>query len=287
VPGYTPAPGESVLVGRSVVSPGYFHTLRVPLLAGREFTDQDDVGSPLVAVVNQAFAERYFRGRDPLGLTFSLGVEEARIVGVAKTGKYQSLSESKSPHFFLSTNQRAERNLTLAVRTSGEPSQLASAVARLAVAVDPNAPPHAAMSGEDYVQAAFTVPRVAAAFLSLLGFAALLLAGLGIYAVVSETVSTQIPELGLRVALGATPGGIMRLVLRDGLALAAVGLGGGALGGAAVCALLASLLVGTSSTDFAAWGLASGLLLAAVLAACWFPARRAARIDPMEALRCE
>jgi predicted permease len=287
IPGYVPAPGENPTSGRSVVSPGYFHTLQIPMVAGREFSDADSAGTPFVAVVNEAFVAKYFPGRDPLGLTFSLERGSARVIGVVKTGKYESLKETASPHFFLSTTQQAERNVTLAVRTHGPPSAIGRSVANLAVSLDPSAPPHAAMLCEDYVRSAFTVSRVAASLMSALGLAALLLAVLGLYAILSQQVNARIPELGVRAALGARPIDAVWLVVSRGLRLATIGIVIGALGGWGVCRLLSALLVGTTAGDLAAWVLAPTLLLCAVLAACWLPARRAANINPMEALRYE
>jgi hypothetical protein len=211
VPAYTPSAGESIDAGIEVVSPGYFKTLRVQLLAGREFTDADDQRAPMVAVVNEAFSKKYFPGRDSLGLTFDTGRGEARIVGVTKTGKYRSLGEPALPYFYLCVWQRTERNVTLALRTSSPLSQVGPALARLAVSLDPDAPPHASMSCEDYVRAAFTVPRVAVSLLSFLGLLAVLLAVLGMYAVVWHNVSQRMREFGVRMTLGAQAGNILWL----------------------------------------------------------------------------
>jgi predicted permease len=287
VPGYIPSPGETVNAGIEVVSPGYFKTLRVQLLAGREFADSDDPSTPMVAIVNEAFARKYFAGRNAVGLTFDTGRGEARIVGVARTGKYRSLGEAALPYFYLCAWQHLEHNLTLAIRTKGQPSQVSAALVRLAVSLDPDAPPHATMSGEDYVRAAFVVPRVAGTLLSFLGSVAVLLALIGMYAVVSHNVSQRIREFGVRLALGARPSNVLWLVLRHGLLLIGIGLLIGAVLGSLVSLLIASVLAGISATDPTTWLSVSLILLTAVLAACWLPVQRALRSNPLQLLRYE
>jgi ABC-type antimicrobial peptide transport system permease subunit len=155
------------------------------------------------------------------------------------------------------------------------------------MSLDPNAPPHAAMSCEDYVRSAFTVPRVAVTLLSFLGLVAMLLAVMGMYAVISHNVGQRLREFGVRMALGAQPGNISWLVLRQGLRLVAVGIGLGAVIGFAINLLIAGILVGVSATDLTTWLVVPLVLVAAVLAACWFPVRRAVRSQPLLALRCE
>lgn len=287
VPGYQPTPGENMSTRSSLVSPGYFTTLRIPLVTGRDFSEANDTKAPLVSVVNQAFAKRFFPGRDPVGLTFNTWVGDVRIVGVVKTGKYRALNEPEQPFAYLSVWQIDNRNLTLAVRTAGDPKQVAQAVKQLAASLNPIAAPTAALAYEDFVAAAFTTPRIAATLLSLLGVLALLLAVLGIYAVMSQNVGQRVRELGIRLALGAQPADVQRLILRQGLALAAFGLAVGGLTGMAVSRLLSGLLVGVSAGDFATWMLVPLLLFTAALATCWLPARRASRVDPIVALRTE
>ncbi len=287
VPGYVPTPGESMNAGVSTVSPGYFDTLRIPMLAGRDFTDADDLESPVVGVVNEAFARKYLAGRDPVGLTFNFWLGDVRIIGVVKTGKYSSLNEPAWPFVYVSAGQTDARDLGLAVRTTGNPRQIAGEIERLAVSIDPNASPHAAMTYEDYVAAAFTLPRVAATLLSVLGGLALLLAVMGIYAVISHGASQRTREFGVRLALGAQPAAMMRLILRQGLGLALAGLGLGVVAGIGASRALAGLLVGVTAADTVTWILVPVVLLGAAFAACWLPARRAARIDLMKALRDE
>jgi predicted permease len=287
VPGYAPQPGESLRAGVELVSPGYFQTMGMRLLAGREFTETDDSRAPLVAVVNEAFAQRYFPGRDPVGLTFTQPRGEVRVIGVSATGKYRSLAESPFPYFYLCASQYAERNMTLALRTTGEPTVVASSVTRLALTLDPETPPHAAQSCEEYVAAALTIPRVAMTLLSTLGFMAVALAVIGCYAVMAQGARERTRELGVRAALGASPSRNLWLMLSRGLVVAGVGVGIGIVLGAGLAQALASLLVGVSAADPATWLLAPVVLVITVLTACWLPSHRAAHADPMAALRCD
>jgi len=287
VPGYVPAAGENMGTGVAVVSPGYFDTLRIPVRHGRDFNARDDSSQPLVAVVNEEFARRYFAGRDPVGLTFNFWRGDTRIVGIVPTGKYNELRETPQPFFYLCAWQIDNRNLGVAVRSSADPRQVAQPVEGLARSLRADATPTASMTYETFVGAAFTIPRVAATLLAVLGALALGLAVMGIYAVMSQSVGQRVRELGVRVALGAQPRDVRGLILGQGLKLAMLGMGIGALAGIGVSRVMSGLLVGISAADGWTWLVVPPLMLAAVIAACWLPARRAARVDPMEALRNE
>jgi len=287
IPGYVPVPGENMSAGISYVSPGYLDVLRIRRISGRDFTPADDTEAPLVGMVNEAFARKFFGGRDPVGLTFNCWRGDVRIIGLVKTGRYRTLNEPEQPYVYLSTWQSDVRTLALAVRTAGDPKQLAQAVERMAVAIHPLAAPTAAMTYEDYVAAAFTTPRLAATLLSLLGALALSLAILGLYAVMSQNVGQRVREMGIRLALGAQPSQLRGLVVQQGLRLTVVGLLLGGVCGWAMSRLLAGLLVGVSTTDFLTWSLVPLLLVTAALVTCWVPARRASRVNPMVALRTE
>jgi putative ABC transport system permease protein len=287
VPGYLPAPGENLSTRNSLITPGYFKTLRIPLIAGRDFSEADDIEAPRVGVVNEVFARRFFPGRDPVGLTFNTWVGDVRIIGVARTGKYRELNEPEQPFAYLSAWQVEARNLTLALRTAGDPRHLARAVEQLAASLDPAGTPTAALTYEDFVAAAFTTPRIAATLLSVLGVLALLLAVLGIYAVMAQNVGQRVRELGIRLALGAQPGDVRNLILRQGMIPVGTGLVMGGVAGLAVSRLLSSVLVGVTTTDIATWMIVPVLLFAAALITCWFPARRASHVDLIVALRTE
>jgi len=287
IPGYVPKPGESMgsLIG--FVSPGYFHTMRIPLLAGREFREGDARESVRLAVVNQAFVDRYFPGREALGLSFKIWGRESRIVGVVQTGKYHALNETPFPYVYHDSETIAHRNLTLAVRAHGDPATVAQAVQRLTTSIDSRLTPFASLDYETYMAAALAVPRIAAVLLTFLGALALGLAALGTYAVIAQGAQQRQREIGVRLAFGAHPRDIRRLILNQGLGLAAIGIVLGVLAGIGVAQALTGVLVGVQATDLLAWIGPPVLMLIVTLFACWSPARRAARLDPMDALRAE
>ncbi|MBX3747893.1 MAG: ABC transporter permease [Verrucomicrobiae bacterium] len=287
IPGYVRRPGESISARSGVVSPGYFGTLRIPIEAGRDFRDDDAGGEMRAVVVNRAFANRYFPGRDPVGLTFRLWGGDARIIGVVATGKYRTLDEPPQPYLYVLSETMGHRTLTLAVRARGSLRAVGREVDRLAVSIDPQLSPVAGLSYEQYMAAALAVPRMAAVLLTALGAIALGLAGLGTYAVMAQGAQQRRREIGVRMALGARPGDIRRLIVGQGLTMAALGLGLGGVAGVAAARALGGVLVGVTAADPLAWAVPPILLLAATVAACWWPAVRAARVDPMEALRGE
>jgi ABC-type lipoprotein release transport system permease subunit len=222
-----------------------------------------------------------------VGRTFNFWRGDARIIGVVPTGKYRELRETPEPFFYLCAWQIDNRNLGLVVRTGADPRQLAQPVQRVARSLRADATPTAFMTFEAFVAAAFTIPRVAATLLVVLGMLALCLAVMGIYAVMSQSVGQRIRELGVRLALGAQSRDVRGLILGQGLKLAVLGMTIGALAGIGVNRVLSGLLVGISATDGWTWLIVPPLMLAAAFAACWLPARRASRVDPMEALRSE
>ena len=285
--GYQPAPGEPMSAGISTVSPRYFATLRIPILAGREFDERDDFAAARVVVINQWLANRYFPGRDPLGLNVEFWGRSWRVVGVAKNGPYRALNEPGQPFLYVCEPQVGDRSLAAVVRSAGEPRALAQAVEQTAMAIDPLLKPMAALALTEYTAGAFIVPRMAAILVAALGGMALVLSALGIYAVIAYSVSQRTREIGLRMALGAQRYDVLGLFLGQGLKLAGLGLVAGIIGSLAAAPVLSSLLVGVAPTD--PWTYASVVLLLMVVAllACWLPARRATRVDPMQALRCD
>jgi len=287
VPGYQPAPGEAMSSGVSTVSPDYFRTLRIPILAGREFDERDNAQTPRAVIINQVFADRYFGGRNPIGLKLDFWEREWTVVGLAKNGKYRSLSEPSQPFLYVCEPQVSDRSLAAVVRTTGDPIGIARAVEQTALAVDPTLKPVAALAMTDYTAGAFTIPRMAATLLSALGITALGLAALGLYAVIAYSVSQRTREIGVRMALGAQPLDVLHLFLKQGLKLAAIGLGIGVIGAVLAAQFLSSLLIGVSASDPLIYVIVVALLGGVAALACWWPARRATRVDPMQALRYE
>jgi len=287
VDGYQPAPGESVAAGVSIVSSGYFRTLRIPILAGREFDERDHDTATRVVVINQFLSDRYFGGRDPVGLKIRFWNQDLTIVGVARNGKYRALNEPQQAFVYVSESQFGHSSLAAIIRTTGDPRSMAKAVERAAVSVDPMLKPAAALTMTDYTAAAFTIPLMAATLVSALGIVALLLAALGIYGVVAYSTNQRTREIGVRLALGAQRLDVLRLFLKQGLKLAGMGLALGVGGALAAARVLSNLLVGVTASDPVSYFAMCGLLCAVALLACWVPARRASRVDPMEALRHE
>lgn len=290
IAGYTPAPHEDMDVSYSVISPDYFATLRIPLLAGRDFTDQDDTASRPVAIINETMAQRYWPGRNPIGRHFSFerGANQLEVVGVARDGKYRQLNEASQPFFYLPSRQNTwELNLSVILRTTGDPRALAGTLRKEIAALDPQVTVWATLPMIEYVEAAYLVNRIAMALLSVLGLLALALAAMGIYGVMAYAVGRRVPEIGIRMALGAAPGDVSRLVIRDGLRLLGLGLALGATGAWFAGNGLAHALPGVSAHHVPTFAGVALLLTLVTVFASWLPARRAARVDPLVALRQE
>ena len=287
VEGYERPPGEDLTYEYAIVSPRYFATLAIPLLAGRDFTDADDAGAPTVAVVNEAFARRFWPGQNPLGRRFRTGGTWRTIVGVVKTGKYNQLNEPTHCFFYLPFQQGVrDLDLSICVRTTGDPAAFTNTLIRTVHELDPGVSLLRVGPMTESVLASFT-QRMAAGLLLFLGAIALTLAAMGVYAVMAYAVGQRTQEFGVRIALGATPGAVLRQVIGQGLTLVALGVTAGLALALAVTHLLANFLYGVSPFDPATF-LGVPLLLAVVaVLACYVPARRATRVNPVEALRAE
>jgi putative ABC transport system permease protein len=288
VEGYLPAPGEDPTYEFAIVSPHYFATLRVPLAAGRDFTDADDMRSERVAIVNEAFVARFWPGRDPLGRRFRTRGEWRTIVGVTRTGKYNRLDEPPWPFYYLPDQQGvSDLDLSLAVRTTGDPNGAARSVVGAVHGLDAGVEPLRTLPLRSYVEGVFFPQRMASGLLLLLGAVSLALAALGVYGVMSYAVAQRTQEFGVRLALGATPRDVLGLVLRQTLRLTAAGVATGLVLSVAMTRLVAGFLHGVSPFDPSTY-FAVPLFLAVVgLLASSLPARRATRVDPVVALRYE
>nr|MDQ3806469.1 ABC transporter permease [Acidobacteriota bacterium] len=276
------------------VGPDYFPTMGIALLAGRDFAPQDDAQAPPVVVVNEALARRFFPGPDPVreavGRRISSGSPEGpfrQIVGVARDGKYWTMGEAPQPFVYFPLAQSYSANVTMVVRAEGDPAALAGAIRGAARELDAGLPLYDVKTIEEHLGLSLFPARLAATLLGAFGLLALLLAAVGVYGVVSYAAAQRTREIGIRMALGAQKWDVLRLVGGSGLLLVA---GGVALGLAAALALtrfMASLLYGVSATDPGVFALVVALLAAVALLACYVPARRAAKVDPMTALRHE
>ena len=288
VDGYVFQPGEDNSVQGTVVSPGFFETLRIPLLAGRDFTDQDDQEAPGVAVINEAMAKRFWPGQDVVGRKFFDNGRPTTVIGVTKTGKYTTLSETSVGFFYRPFMQGVpELNLAVGVRTSGDPAAFGETLRQEIRRLDPRVEVWLTMPMTDFIKPAFLAHRLAARLLKGLGLVALVLAALGVYGVMSYVVNQRAREFGVRLALGATARDLLGMILREGMAMAAMGTVAG-LGLAFLTARgLTAILYGVDPFDPVIYIGGPLLLTAVMLLASWLPARRATRVDPCTVLRAE
>jgi predicted permease len=284
------------LVERSQVTPEYFHLLAIPLLRGRLFNNADNETAPQVAVINQAMAETYWPGEDPLGKRVKLG--EGRpgvgqrptknwitIVGVIPDARTESLANANVPQIYLSLYQETPKELAIFLRGDLNASAMPERVRAMVQSIDPELPVYGAQTLNGAVTASMEQRRFSMDIVAAFAVTALLLAALGIYGVISYIVSERTRDIGIRLALGAQRATIMGMVLRQGLGLAAAGAALGLAGSVIVSHLMAGLLYGVSPTDLITFAGVTLVLAAVALAACYLPARRAMRVDPIVALR--
>jgi predicted permease len=287
VDGYTVSPGEYMNAGISFVSPDYFRTFRIPTLNGREFGVKDTAGSPLVAIVNEEVAKRYFAGHSPIGAKINFAGAERQIVGMVRNGKYRKLNEPQQPFIYLPLSQDFHAHLGVAVRVAGNPYAYVSHLRAALKEVDPSAQFFTELSMIDYMGSAYLVPRIASTLLVALSLIALFLATLGIYGVTAYVVNQRMREFGIRIALGAKLQDIYKLVLQGGIKMAAVGVVIGLTLSLVCTRIVSQVLVGIKATDTFTFLVVSFLLTLVALLACFIPARRASKIDPIVALRQE
>ena len=272
------------------ISPNYFHVMQVPLLRGREFSDADSESGPKVCAISSSLAQQLFPNENALGQRILIGypANSAReIVGIVGDVKDSDLSARQSTQIYVPFVQNPFWAADIAVRVHGNPSALSGALREQIRAIDSALPVAEVRPMAEVIGSSIAQPRFRTTLLSLFGAAALLLAAIGIYCVLAYTVAQQTREIGIRIALGANPGKVLRLVLGRGLRLAGFGTAIGILAALMLTQLLNSLLFGVSATDPVTFAAVAGLLLGVALLACYVPARRAMRVDPMVALRYE
>ncbi len=284
---YEPRPGESMEISRALVGPDYFRTMRIPLNAGRDFSPLDGENSQPVAAVNQAFVERFWPGQDAVGKKLSTRGRSFTIVGVAGNGKYRRLVYPPEPVIFLSLLQEYHSEVIIHARVAGDPKAFRAAVERCVHGVNPELPVYNITSLRTSMQLGSIFERLAGVFAGTFGLLALLLAAVGIYGVVDYTTRQRTREIGVRMALGARPADVFRLVLSHGFRLAVVGLSVGLALSFFLTRFLRSMLFGVTEIDLPTIAGVSVLLALVTLAACYFPARRAASTNPLVALRFE
>ena len=270
----------------NIVSPGYFETLGIPIVRGRAFTEADRAGSPEVAILNEKFAAELWPGADPIGKTFTNRSRTVTVVGIARNHANRGIGEPPRNFVYVPMGQHYRADSHLITRSAGG-ALPAGAMQRLVADVDRNLPILSQQTMEEFAATTLFPQRIAVWVAASLGVVALLLALLGIYGVTAYGVTQRRKEIGVRVALGAQRGHVLGLVLRQGFVLAGIGVSIGTLVGLVATRLLTSLLYGVAATDAFAFVGAGALLGIAALLASWVPAVRAARVDPVIALRSD
>jgi predicted permease len=275
-----------------MVTSGYLDTLEIPLLRGRKFTDADGEKASGVAIVNQTMAKKFWPNEDALGRRFSIKGASGpfiEIVGIVQDGKYQNVTEDPQPFFYVPLEQSYMSMRTLHVRTSVAPETLSLQLQSRIHELAPDLPITQVQTMTQSLEGAngFFFFRFGAQLTSTMGLLGLILAVVGIYSVVSYAAAQRTQEIGIRVAMGASPRDILRMVLRQGLGVVGIGLVLGLFIALAGTRLMSGLLVGIKSTDPLTFTVVVLMLTAIALFACWIPAHRATRIDPLVALRHE
>jgi predicted permease len=285
--GYVPRVHENVEADRGDVGPNYLATMRTPLVAGRDFTDSDTNQSMPVVIVNQALIDRYWPGQNAIGKRIQIGVNWRTVVGVTTNGKYRRLIYDPTPLVLLPLAQRYDDEVILHVRTKSDPLAMVPAVDRAIHSLNADMPLYNVNTLKENMRGGSVFERIAGTFAGCFGLLALVLAAVGIYGVVSYTTRQRTHEIGIRIALGAGKGAIMRQVLGQGLVLTIAGLSTGIILSVVLTRFMRSVLFGVGTTDVLTFGSVALLLAIVGTFATLLPARRAAVVDPAQALRTE
>jgi putative ABC transport system permease protein len=290
--GKNAAPVEA-FIGVHLAGLEYLKTLRVPLVRGRWLAEQDRQGTPVVVVINEAAARKYWPGKDPVGqkidLSPALGPDfpATEIVGVIGDVKYDHMASEMAPNVYLSYQQSGYPGYYIILRTTGDPLALAGAMRAAVAGVRSDVPVYDLLTMEQRIANSTSRNKFNTLLLLAFSVLALVLAAVGLYGVVAYSVTQRTREIGIRIALGACSGDVLRLIVKQGMRLVLAGALVGLAGALALTRLLRSLLFGVSSADPLTFAIIPVVLAAVALLACWLPARRAAKVDPVEALRFE
>jgi putative ABC transport system permease protein len=281
--------GKDPFIALRQVSSEYFDTVRTPLLQGRVFNHGDIATSPPVAIVNQTVADRYWRGKNPIGrhIANSRDMIQREVVGVVSDVKFNALNVANSEEMYLPLEQVPWLTTTLIVHSTGDPQALVSGVRAKIAEIDPYLPVTRVVSMESIVATSVAQPRVLSQFVGIFAGFALLLAAIGIYGVMTYSVAARTQEMGIRMSLGAESRDIVKLVMGQGMRLALIGVAIGIAASLALTRFISTLLFGVSATDPLAFSVAAVVLVTTALVACYLPARRATRVDPIVVLRSE
>ena len=296
-------PAERKRTFITIVSPDYFKTMGIPLIAGRDFSEHDGSGAPIVSLIDETLAKRYFPGRSPLGQHIEIGWSQdtasaaggdtttvtmgGEVIGVVGDVHRFNLATAAEAETYVAIDQPTINTFSVVVRTSGSPNAVESQIRGAMRAVDPDLPLDRLRQLGEIVNLSVARPRFYMSLIASFAIIALVLAAVGIYGVISYTVSQRSRELGIRIALGASGANVMAHVLRPGLALAASGVAVGIVASLALTRLIASLLFGVTPIDPVTFAAVAAVLLGVAAAACAVPARRASRVDPLVAMRSE
>jgi putative ABC transport system permease protein len=285
-----PNPATSSDAQFLIVSPGYFDAMQTTILKGRDFNHSDRLGSRGVMIVNQAFVRSFLPGQDPIGHHFSVcwnTPNPAEIVGVVADARQTKLNKAPEPTIFLPNAQAAMYFASIVARATGDPRQIMNSVVAAVHRVDPEQPVTGMETLETVLSASVSQPRFQLVLLGAFGLLALALATIGVYGVISYSVTQRVEEIGIRLALGAQRSTVLNLVLREALVLAGLGLAAGLFAAVGFTRVISALLYDVSPTDPITLLVVSSTLLFAALLAAFVPALRATRVDPMHALRSE
>lgn len=288
IPGYEPPPNTQLAVDFNIVGRNFFQAMSIPFVQGRDFNDFDTKTAPGVCIINEAMARRYWPNQNPIGQQFSLvgGKAPIEIVGMVKNTKYYNLKEDPMPYFYLPFQQSYSARMTVFAKSNGDMAALLPALRQEVNALD-KAIPARIITMKDALGTVLIQQKLAAVLLSIFSLLALLLATIGLYAVMAYSVSNRTREIGIRMALGAQRGDVLKLVLKQGMLLTLIGLGVGLVAAFALTRFLAGLLYGVSSTDVTTFAAITIFQVAVALLATYIPARRATKIDPLRALKYE
>jgi predicted permease len=288
VEGYAPASNEQMMIHRATVPPGYFQLLGIRMLEGRDFTERDSAEAPTVIIVNETFANRFFHGRNPIGRKVRLGGRQATVAGLVKDSKYHTPIEGPTPFFYIPFRQwfAPGLNFSIFIKTTGDPLRMTPVLRREALALNQDAVFSTRLLADATTGSLFA-QHVAASLLGVVGGISLLLAAIGLYSVMSYAVSQRTQEMGIRMALGAQPGDVLGLVLKEGLRLIVPGLVAGSVMALAAARIVGGMLVNVSASDPLTLASAAAFLGLVAALASYLPALRATRVEPIVALRNE
>lgn len=287
IPGYVPAESEGMSIYNADVTPEYFATMGIALLKGREFTPRDDSAAARVAVVNQRFVDRFWSGQDAVGRTFRQGTRDVTVIGVVPTGKYVRLGEDPTAFMWFPRAQRWASGMTMVIRATADPTSLIAMLRDETRALDANLPLTNVRTMDQHLGIALLPARLTGAALGVFGLIGLLLASVGMYGVMAYSVAQRTREIGIRMAIGAAASDIIRLVMRQGLALVLIGTVIGLTVALAASRLLSTVLYGSNSLDLMTFTVVPLLLITVAAIATFAPARRASMVDPAISVRTD